>query len=244
MGDQHLRLPALVVVPRRPGPLIFPPTIERKDRDELDISLDEVFGEPIQQKPGPVDASLVVGGVGLIIIAEVLSGGGWLVWVGGLSVVLGLALPVRSLWRMAMRSRSTQRLASILKQGDPLNLTDATARRLAVAYTKMQQIADGGQEPAAADALEASAQALQEVAVLLKGRPPRGAAESEYVARRAIAVEGLARSLEQAHGSVASDGVAEDHIRDAAVEALTEFEKRTGMSSLDRISSIRGTKPR
>jgi len=237
MGDQHLRLPALVVVPRRPGPLIFPPTIERKDRDELDISLDEVFGEPIQQKPGPVDASLVVGGVGLIIIAEVLSG-------GGLSVVLGLALPVRSLWRMAMRSRSTQRLASILKQGDPLNLTDATARRLAVAYTKIQQIADGGQEPAAADALEASAQALQEVAVLLKGRPPRGAAESEYVARRAIAVEGLARSLEQAHGSVASDGVAEDHIRDAAVEALTEFEKRTGMSSLDRISSIRGTKPR
>ena len=79
---------------------------------------------------------------------------------------------------------------------------------------------------------------------MLKGRPPRGAAESEYVARRAIAVEGLARSLEQAHGSVASDGVAEDHIRDAAVEALTEFEKRTGMSSLDRISSIRGTKPR
>jgi hypothetical protein len=232
MDQKPAPLPALVVVPRRPGPLILPPAAASGARDEIDIGLDELFGDPGPQKPGPLDAALVLGGLTLIVVAEVAYHGGALLWVGGLCVLLGMALPLRGLWRMATRARSARRLAATLKRGDPLNLNDATTRRLAAAYTRIVQAAPEG-DPAQADAAEAALQALQEVASLLKGRPPRGAAEAEYVARRAEAVERLARWLLHGAGG-------EKSARDAAVEAISKFEERTGMSALDRIESIRG----
>jgi hypothetical protein len=238
-------LPVLVVVPRRPGPLIIPPASAPMARDEIDIGLDELFGEPIQQKPGPLDATLVVGGIAVVIVAEAFLGGGWLVWVGGIAVLLGLALPARSLWRELLRRRSARRLASTLKQGDPLNLSNKMTHRLATAYSEIERAAAEGDDPALTDAVEASLQAVQEVAGLLHGRAPRGAAELEYVGRRAVAVEDLARFVHAGHeGSQAGELSSGRTPRDVAVQAIAEFEERTGVSSLDRIEGIRqATRP-
>jgi len=222
----------LVVVPRRPGPLILPPTSDPGERDEVDVQLDELFGPPVQQGPGALDAALAVGGVAIIVFALAVYRGGGLLVLGAGCLLLGLALPARSLWRRLQRRRSAGRLAATLRRGDPLSLKDAQSRRLAVAYTKILGLDSEG-DPAAEEAVEVSLQALQEVAALLRGRSPQGAAESEYVARRVIAVEGLARALTSSakHGVVTA--------RDSAAEAVNEFEERTGMSSLDRIENLR-----
>jgi hypothetical protein len=225
-------LPGLVVVPRRPGPLILPPPSDPAERDEVDVELDQLFGPPIQQGPGALDAALVVGGVAIIAFAVALHGGGGLLVLGVGCLLLGLALPVRSLWRGLQRRRSAGRLAATLRRGDPLNRKDAQSRRLAVAYTKILGLDSEG-DPAAEEAVAACLRALQEVAVLLRGRSRQGAAESEYIARRIVAVEGLACSL------VSSARYGEGAARDSAAEALSEFEERTGMSSLDRIESLR-----
>ena len=86
--------------------------------------------------------------------------------------------------------------------------------------------------------------ALQEVANLLRGRPPMGAAEAEYVARRATAVEDLARSAANSGAHSGADVDTEIRAHNEVTEAITAFEERAGMSSLDRIESIRaGTRP-
>jgi hypothetical protein len=230
-------LPNLVVVPRRPGPLIVPPPpAGAGPRDEVDVGLDDLFGPPFQQKPGPLDAALTIGGIALIAFGSVVKGAGWLIVIGGLSLVLGLAFPIRSLWRRLSRGRSARRLAAILKQGDPLNLSSPATRRLADSYSRLLELAAAGDELSGPDALDASHQALQEVAELLHGRAPQGAAETEYVVRRATAVDGLVRMLE---GSDDAADRTEAAARDAAVTAISQFQERAGMSSLDQIEAIR-----
>ena len=232
MGQAGSPLPSLVVVPRRVGPLIVPLSSGPDSRDELDLELDQVFGPPIAPQPGPLDAALVVGGIAAITFAELTSGTGLLLLAGVLSTMLGLALPARHLWQRLSRARAAERMASILKQGDPLNLTDPHTRRLAVAFAGIQARSVDSDDPAAAAAAEASLQALQEVAVLLRGRSPLGVAETEYVTRRTEAVEGLERSLVSGRGDPKT-------ARDATVEAISRFEERSGLSSLDRIASLR-----
>jgi len=233
MGHEPARLPALVVVPRHPGPLIVPPSTAPGARDEIDVGLDDLFGEPVHQKPGMLDAGLAAGGISVIVLAEAFYGGGALVWIGGICLVLGLVLPVRSLWAYGTRKRVAGRYAATLRQGDPLNLTDPATRRLADAYTRIEQTAAA--DPFGVDKVEASLMALQEVANLLRGRPPMGAAEVEYVDRRADAVEGLARAAAESGADVDTEIRAHNEV----AEAITQFEERAGMSSLDRIESIR-----
>src|SRR5438270_376779 len=229
------KLPNLVVVPPRPAALILPPTAGDRPRDEVDLELDELFGPPVQLKPGPLDVVLSAGGVAAIGYAVLAGGGGTLLLVGAVLLMLGMALPVRSAWRRLQRGRSARRLAGTLRQGDPLNLTSSITRRLAVDYERVERLAATDQV-SGSEALEASWQALQEVAGLLKGRPPQGAAEPEYVARRASAVDGLARMLESSRPADGA-GTGEESVRDAAVEAISGFEQRSGMSSVDRIES-------
>ena len=230
--------PVLVVVPRRPGPLIEPPSDERR-RDDVDEVLDELFGEPTREGPGPFDAALVVGGALLVATA-------WLGWlprglgvVGACAGALGLVLPARSLWQRLARQRAARRLHGTLEQGLPLGLGHDVVRRLADAYERVLAASQrlGG---LAEDALEAAHLALVEVAGLLRGRPPDGPAEEEYVQARAIAVADLAQRLEAAavDGSPDGGGV-EPLLRDSAVRALEDFEQRTGWSSLTRIELIR-----
>ena len=240
-AQEQTTLPSLVVVPRRPGPLIVPPSSSAGARDEVDVALDDLFGPPLQQKPGPLDVALLVGGAALTVYAELVLGGGGLLVAGLVCIALGMVLPARSIWRRAQRARSGRRLAAILNQGQPLNLTDGHTRRLAQSYSRIERIASGSNDPSASEAAEAALEALREVAGLLRGRPPSGVAESEYVARRTAAVEGLDRSLLRAGAAGAADT---ETARDAVVEALSQFEERSGMSSLDRIAGLRAANRR
>jgi hypothetical protein len=237
-GDAQARR-ALVVVPRRPGPLLEPPDDERR-HDDLDEVLDELFGEPTREGPGPFDAALVLGG-GLLIATA------WLGWlprglgvVGACAAALGLVLPARSLWRRLARRRAARRLRGTLEQGLPLDLGHHEARRLASAYERIVAAAGRPRPGLAPDALEAAHLALTEVAGLLGGRPPDGPAEEEYLRARAIAVADLVQRLETAapEGD-AGDGRDEPLLRESAVRALEDFERRTGWSSLTRIELVR-----
>ena len=233
--------PALVVVPRRPGPLIKPPPDKRR-HDDLDEVLDELFGEPTREGPGPFDVALVAGGALLVATA-------WLGWlprglgvVGACAAALGLVLPARSLWRRLARRRAVSRLHGTLEQGLPLTLGHDVVRRLADDYERVV----AARQPLvglAQDALEAAHLALTEVAGLLHGRAPDGPAEEKYVRARAIAVADLAQRLEAAalHGSGDEPSGDEPLLRDSAVHALEDFEQRTGWSSLTRIELIRNT---
>jgi hypothetical protein len=240
-GDARARR-ALVVVPRQPGPLLEPPTDERR-RDDLDEVLDELFGEPTREGPGPLDVALVLGG-GLLIATA------WLGWLprglgvaGACAAALGLVLPVRSLWRRLARRRAARRLRGTLEQGLPLDLGHHEARRLAGAYERIAAAAARPRAGLAPDALEAAHLALTEVAGLLCGRPPEGPAEEEYLRARAIAVADLARRLETAasdgDGGDGDDSADEPLLRESAVRALEDFERRTGWSSLTRIELVR-----
>ena len=215
-------LPALVLVPRQPGPVILPPALTTRPPDDVDQMLDELFGAPVPDRPGPLDAGLIAGGSVAAAFALLAPGWRWLLLVGVLSILLGLALPLRVAWRAVGRLTRRRRFDAILRQGDPLNLTDPTTRHLVEAY---ERIAAAPSDPAAAEALEAAHLALLEVSSLLRGRVPRGRAEAEYVARRNGAVQSLATNVV-------------DQARDAAVEALDHFERRTGLSSLERMDDL------
>jgi hypothetical protein len=231
--------PALVVVPRRPGPLIVPPTDERR-RDDLDDVLDELFGEPTKEGPGPFDVVLVVGGL-LLGAASLL---GWLPHgvgaLGAVAAALGLVLPVRSLWQRLTRRRAVRRLRATLDQGLPLDLGHDVVRRLADAYERVVLATRRPGVDLSEEALEAAHLALTEVAGLLRGRPPEGPAEEEYVRARVAAILGLARRLEAAAPAAdAEDDGDAPLLRDSAVRALEDFEERTGWSSLTRIELVR-----
>lgn len=231
--------PTLVVVPRQPGPLIKPPPDKRR-HDDLDELLDELFGEPTREGPGPFDAALIVGGVLLAATA-------WLGWlprglgvVGAAAAALGLVLPARSLWQRLARRRAARRLRGTLEQGLPLGLGHDAVRRLADAYERVLAAARQPGAGLAQDALEAAHLALTEVAGLLRGRAPDGPAEEEYVQARAIAVAALAQRLGAAALDGSADGGGEEPLlRDSAVRALEDFEQRTGWSSLTRIQLLR-----
>src|SRR5262245_20412121 len=143
---------ALVVVPRRPGALIKPP--DKRRRDDLDEVLDELFGEPTREGPGPFDAALVVGGV-------LLGATAWLGWLprglgvlGACAAGLGLILPARSLWQRLARRRAGRRLRGTLEQGLPLGLGHGEVRRLTAAYERIVAAASRPGVGIAQDALE------------------------------------------------------------------------------------------
>ncbi|MGB8861932.1 MAG: hypothetical protein WCC60_21935, partial [Ilumatobacteraceae bacterium] len=111
-----LDLRAAVIVPARPGPLVRLRDLER-GRDELDELLDDVFGEPDDRGPGPVDAVLVVGGLGAIIGGQAASLPTAVTVCGAAAVGLGAVLPLRSLWRRVGSARRASRLQLLLGDG-------------------------------------------------------------------------------------------------------------------------------
>jgi hypothetical protein len=218
--------------------LITPPADTPRQRDDLDDMMDDLFGKPIPQKPGPLDAALSIGGVALILAGALFRLGAGLLAAGVICLILGLSLPATNLWRLANRKRAAERLRSTLRQGEPLNLNDPTMQRLASGYMQLQEMRPLG-DPLAEQALEASHEALLEVSSLLNGHPPRGAAELEYVARRADAVEKLVRSIVRSAALQGQQADAEaGATRGAVVSAISDFEKRTGLSSLIRLDSL------
>lgn len=230
---------ALVVVPMRPGPLLDLPTEIPRQRDELDELLDDVFGEPTREGPGLLDIVLITGGFALAVAAELAHLSMAVAVLGATMAGLGLVLPARALWQRRARRRAKHRVDEVLQQGLPLNLGDPATTQLAAIYQRVVELS-AATDAVGADALEAAHLAMVEVADLVGGRPPRGAAEKEYVLTRVRALENLAQVLVQPSPSIVDQNEdAGSAVRDAAVAAIRQLEERSGGGSVARIEAVR-----
>jgi hypothetical protein len=214
----------VVVVPTRPGPLRRLDDAER-GRDDVDDVLDDLFGAPDQRGPGIADAVLVAGGAGLAAVGQIASWPLAVTVIGIVAAALGLVLPARSAWRRAGAARRTRRLAAVVGNGMLLRIDHDALRRLVAAHDRIEQGLDPGRD--AERARSVAHAAAYEVASLLEGRLPATAAEHEYVAARAVALEEIAATL--ADPNVALD---DQRARQAMVEARREVEEIAGGSSV------------
>ena len=228
--DPDLR--AAVIVPARPGPLVRLGDLER-GRDEIDELLDDVFGEPDDRGPGPVDAVLVVGGLGAIIGGQTASLPTIVTVCGSAAVALGAVLPLRSLWRRVGSARRASRLHSLLGDGVLLRTDHPSIEQLLAAHQRLLSVTAPLATAPRSRVHDVAHAALLEVASLLGGRPPGPQVEVDYVAARTHALEDLA-------GTVADPrvGDGETDRRRALVEARHEVEQLAGSSSLTDASEV------
>jgi hypothetical protein len=186
----------IVVVPERGGPLVGLDAGTRTP-DEIDELVDELFG-PDDDDGGPswFDAVLLVGG-GAVFGVGLVAGMTGLVVGGVIMFVLGLMLPLRSLWRARERRREERRRTSILAEGVPLRVSDPELARLAHAYAALGERCVDRNDELARQSYHLGHAAVREVATLLHGAPVTSDAERAYVAKRIIALEGIARVLHE-----------------------------------------------
>lgn len=228
--DVHLR--AAVIVPTRPGPLVRLRDLER-GRDELDELLDDIFGEPDDRGPGPVDAFLVVGGAGAIIAGQAASLPAVVTVIGAAAVGLGAVLPLRSLWLRVGSTRRASRLRSLLGDGLLLRTDHPSIDQLLAAHQRLLSVSAPLATAPCARVHDVAHGTLLEVASLLGGRPPGAQVEVDYVAARTRALEDLAATVSDPR---VGDG--ESDRRRALVEARHEVEQLAGGSSLTDASAL------
>jgi len=221
-----------VIVPAWPGPLVGLGDLER-GRDEIDELLDDVFGEPDDRGPGPVDAVLVVGGLGAIVGGQAASLPVVVTVCGAAAVGLGVVLPLRSLWRRVGSARRTKRLRSLLGNGRFLRTDHASIEQLLAAHQRLLSVSARLATAPRARVHSVAHAALVEVAALLSGRTPVAAVEVDYVAARTRALEALAVDVADPR---VGDG--ENDRRRALVEAHHEVEQLAGTSSLTDASDL------
>jgi hypothetical protein len=228
--DVHLR--AAVIVPARPGPLVRLRELER-GRDELDELIDDVFGEADDRGPGPVDAVLIVGGLGAIIGGQAASLPTAVTVCGATALGLGAVLPLRSLWRRVGSARRSSRLQSLLGDGLLLRTDHPALERLVAAHERLLNAATPLAAAPLARVSDVAHAELLEVASLLGGRPPGAQVEVDYVAARTRALANLAATVADPR---VGDGESEQ--RRALVEARHEVEQLSGSSSLTDASDL------
>jgi hypothetical protein len=228
--DVDLR--AAVIVPARPGPLVRLGDLERGP-DEIDELLDDVFGEPDDRGPGPVDAVLVVGGLGVITGGQAASLPAVVTVCGAAAVALGAVLPLRSLWRRVGSARRASRLQSLLGDGVLLRTDHSSIEQLLAAHHRLLSVTAPLATAPRARVHDVAHAALLEVASLLGGRPPVAQVEVDYVAARTHALEDLAATVADPR---VGDG--ETDRRRALVEARREVEQLAGSSSLTDASDL------
>lgn len=221
-----------MVVPAHPGPVVRLQDLER-GRDEIDVLLDDVFGEPDDRGPGPFDAVLVMGGLGAIVGGQVASLPAVVTVCGAAAVGLGAILPLRSLSRRIASARRARRFRSVLGDGVLLRTDHQTVEQLLGAHRQLlsvtPQLAAAPRERVRAVAHDA----LVEVASLLGGRSPGAQAEVDYVVARCRALADLAATIADPR---VGDG--ESDRRRAFVEARHEVEQLSGSSSLTEASGL------
>jgi hypothetical protein len=243
----------LVVVPRMAGPLIDVDAAAASRVDDLDAAIDEFFGETTDEPAGPLDAALVLGGLGLVGWSVIAGAPAPVLIAGVCSTLLGIALPARA---VATGSRERRRASSrerAVADGLPLDASDPTVRALVDAYQVCWAAAAKPVVPGASDASEAAHLAVVEVASLLGGGRPMAEAEVEYVRARTKAIGRLTLRLERAqrmriewrlesaihHPSTTTSRTPTDRgWATARTEARVELESATGLSSLDRLDAV------
>jgi hypothetical protein len=234
----------VVLVPRRPGPLLLPdPPSTARDRDEIDDVVDELFGPDPGGAAGPMDAVLLLGGLGLLAWSELLlRSTGWTV-VAVCMIVLGSILPIRSLWRRAEAWRAGRRGRAGSAHGVALSLDDPLQRDLVVAYRELLQVAEHPSAPFRPDALSAAHLALIEAATLVDTSGPPSAADVEYVERRVAAIRDLAAELRR-HCQSIDDGRRDEQREERSLQRTARALAReeldaAGMSSLRELEELR-----
>jgi hypothetical protein len=224
--------PTAVVVPPRPGPLRVPGR-EGPDRDAVDELLDDGFGEPDERAPGLADAALIVGGAALVVNAQLASWPVVTTVAGAGALLLGLVLPIRSLWRRLEGGRRDRRSQALLGEGTLLRTDSAPVRDLVAAHGRLEAEADPLSPSVRAEVAFVAHGALSEVASLLEGRSPTTPMEIDYIDARTEALNDLAATLADPH---VGDGDASR--RRALVEARREVEEIAGTSSVSAASEL------
>ena len=185
-GEQRAEA-RFLVVPPDPGPLrsLIRPA---RDRDELDDLVDDLFGEPSDERSGAFDVALVVAGVAGLAWA-VLGGGIAPLALGVVLLALGLALPAQRVARSVGEGRRSVDRRRTIGDGTLLDVTDPEVARLTSAYAALLPLREEPRAPLAGPAVTAAHLALTEVASLLEGQPPSEDAARGYIRRRADAIE-------------------------------------------------------
>jgi hypothetical protein len=239
----------LVVVPRQPGQLA-PLGGGDRPKDELDELVDDMFGESTDEGPGIFDLVLLGLGAAITVWSFVSDAGtGWTA-LGVVLIVLGLALPARSVLR-AYRSRSARRKRRrATERGYLLDTSAPSTGTLVDAYERLSEVADGSASPLARQTVMAAHGALVEVATLLDGTPPVTDAEVAYVEKRAVAIRDTTarliradRTYARARGATARTDEDETMAgrrrrADAVTRAREELESTHGMSSVDQLEAL------
>jgi len=238
--DEPLPPRRVLVVPTRPGPLR--PFEAAATPDELDELVDDIFGGTTDERPGPFDLLLFVGGIALLGWGW-LTGGLVLVALGAVGLVLGLALPVRQLVASANARRTADRRRRLVGAGLLLDADDAATGGLVEAYGSLVRLSDGSTSPMGADALTAGHAAVREVASLLGGRRPATDAERAYVGRRTEAMRNVTASLLHSGALRGTDGDADltapdSAARVAVVQARELLEADTGVGAVDELQRL------
>lgn len=235
----------LVVVPRSPGPLYPLDAGRRPEGDELDEIIEDVFGPTTDERPGAFDVALIIVGVGLIAWSWISGGGFWLV-LGLVVLVLGVALPARSLVQAGRSRRVARREQQILAGRRALDISDPTVGLLADSYDTLLDAAQRPDVRAGTEAIEAGHAAIQDVASLLEGGTPLSDAERRYVERRTKAIRDLAAQLIRTsragrRASIRDDAgtAAEIRRRAAVARARVELEATTGVGAVEDMERLR-----
>ena len=240
----------LVVVPRRAGLVAELEPERRRTPDELDQLIDELFGEATTEPPGAFDAMLLGGGGALVGFAVLTNDTGAAMPLGIASVVLGSALPGRSLLRRLRSRREATRARRAIGDGVVLATGHSSSDELLEAHRRLLAAAAGpagGDSQSvtleASEAVAAAHLALIEVATLLGGRLPATASETEYVDRRTEAIRAIAWKLERAERArrtavEAARRAAADEDADrteALLRAREELEAETQLGALGQL---------
>lgn len=237
-------LERFVVVPRTAGPLTDPDA-GRRPGDDLDEIVDEMFGETTDEGPGPLDLILFLGGLALVVWAVATRASGLAFWTGVVALLLGLALPARSIVRAIGRRGVQRQRRRIIGHGYPIDVSHPATAALVHAYDELLKITTVSGSRLADDAIIAAHLALVEAASLLAGSAPVADAEVDYVEKRTLAIRDITAQLVRARrasrlSTTETDAVTEDRRRraTAVTEARVELESATHLGSLDQLQTL------
>lgn len=235
----------VMLVPRVPGPLLTVDLVMGRPRDDLDILIDDLFGEPVQERSGVMDAVLIAAGLAMLLWTF-LGASPVVAVLGVIALVLGLALPTRDALRRIRGRRVAARMEQAQAQGMLLDVSSPETRRLADRYADLLASAGSVAGSDGASAAAAGHLAVTEVASLLHGAPPRAAAQVEYVERRTEAIRDLTEALRTSLRRAAARAEAEragqlEAAADEAARVTTareELDSVGGLGSLEQLDAL------
>jgi hypothetical protein len=207
-----------VIVPFVPGPLIR----LGASGDEIDEAIHELFGEPDDRGPSAADAALLAGGVGTVVLGQVIGLAGWATVAGALAAALGAILPARALWRWVHR----RRLRTVERRGVALRIDHEPLTALVAHYERLEVERARLADDRGAKALEAAHGCVLDAARYLDGRLPEDDAALTYLAERLHAVAELTAAVQAAPSA---DAV----LRRTLAEARAEVDRVEGTSAID-----------